>query len=184
MAIHNTASDAANIAVRAYLTSLGEKYLGHGFNTGSGRGRETWKEIQSSFNQCCAYCHASDKKLTIEHLISFNRQAGGLHHPGNIVPSCGPCNRRKKINGFEVDWQSHLDDVVANHQHSLDDLVRRRNRINEHITEYEYPQFSDTEKSAIQTIAQSLYTEITTGVKRSVELYWAIDSSITSRRQT
>ena len=93
MAIHNTASDAANTAVRAYLTSLGEKYLGHGFNTGSGKGKQIWEEIKTDFNNSCAYCNDSDSKLTMEHLISFNRDQGGLHHPGNIVPCCRVCNR-------------------------------------------------------------------------------------------
>jgi len=45
MTTHNTASDAANTAVRAYLTTLGEKYLGHGFNTGSGKGKQRRGEM-------------------------------------------------------------------------------------------------------------------------------------------
>ena len=36
MAIYNTASDAANTAVRAFLTKVGEFYLGRTFNTGTG----------------------------------------------------------------------------------------------------------------------------------------------------
>ncbi|CAE6902108.1 HNH nucleases [Vibrio sp. B1FIG11] len=39
MAIYNTASDSANTAVRAFLTKVGEHYLGHSFNTGSGKVR-------------------------------------------------------------------------------------------------------------------------------------------------
>jgi uncharacterized protein YceK len=45
MTTHNTASDAADTAVRAYSTTLGEKYLGHGFNTGSGKGKQRRVEM-------------------------------------------------------------------------------------------------------------------------------------------
>ena len=39
MAVYNTTSDAANTVVRAFLTRVGEYYLGHTFNTGSGKGK-------------------------------------------------------------------------------------------------------------------------------------------------
>jgi len=42
MAKYNTYSDAANTAVRAFLTQVGEHYLGEKFNTGSGSGKKTW----------------------------------------------------------------------------------------------------------------------------------------------
>ena len=45
MTTHNTASDAADTAVRAYSTTLGEKHLGHGFNTGSGKGKQRRVEM-------------------------------------------------------------------------------------------------------------------------------------------
>ena len=95
MAVYNTPSDAANTAVRAFLTSVGEHYLGRSFNTGSGRGKDIWKQIQASFNETCAYCGTASK-LQIEHLIMFNRSEYGLHHPGNIVPVCKYCNERQK----------------------------------------------------------------------------------------
>ena len=46
MAIYNTGSDAANTMVRAFLTKIGESYLNHSFNTGSGKGKEIWCEIK------------------------------------------------------------------------------------------------------------------------------------------
>ena len=55
MAIHNTGSDAANTAVRAFLTRVGERYLGHGFNTGSGKGNQIWEDTKDSFEGRCAY---------------------------------------------------------------------------------------------------------------------------------
>ena len=32
MAVYNTSSDSANTMVRAFLTKVGESYIGHGFN--------------------------------------------------------------------------------------------------------------------------------------------------------
>ena len=46
MAIHNTSYDAANTAVRAFLTKVGAKYLGRSFNTGSGSGESMWIKIK------------------------------------------------------------------------------------------------------------------------------------------
>ena len=45
MALYNTTLDAANTAVRAFLTRVGEYYLGHSFNTGSGKGKLIWDTI-------------------------------------------------------------------------------------------------------------------------------------------
>ncbi len=39
-------------------------------------------------------------KLQIEHLIMFNRQEFGLHHPGNVVPVCSNCNNRRVEEGI------------------------------------------------------------------------------------
>jgi hypothetical protein len=32
---------------------FGETYLGHGFNTGSGKGKRVWLEIRESFGDRC-----------------------------------------------------------------------------------------------------------------------------------
>lgn len=45
MAVYNTPSDAANTAVRAFLTAVGELYYEESFNTGSGKGKEVWQPI-------------------------------------------------------------------------------------------------------------------------------------------
>lgn len=108
MAIYNTPSDAANKAVRAYLTSVGEHYLGKSFNTGSGSGKATWEEIKSEFANSCAYC-GQIGAVQIEHLIMFNRSEYVLHHPGNIVLVCKPCNERNKDESKKyVSWQEQL----------------------------------------------------------------------------
>ena len=49
MAIYNTGSDAANTMVRAFLTKIGESYLNHSFNTGSGKDKEIWQGIKIKF---------------------------------------------------------------------------------------------------------------------------------------
>tara|TARA_Y100000991_G_scaffold125206_1_gene94275 strand:+ start:246 stop:449 length:204 start_codon:yes stop_codon:yes gene_type:complete len=43
MAIYKTGSDSANTMVREFLTKIGESYLNHLFNTGSGKGKEIWQ---------------------------------------------------------------------------------------------------------------------------------------------
>jgi hypothetical protein len=181
MTTHNTASDAANTAVRSYLTTLGERYLGHGFNTGSGKGKQIWIEIKESFGNRCAYCDEKPDRLTIEHLVSFNRDAGGLHHPGNIVPCCPGCNRRRKEEGREVDWKTHLADVVKRDASSIQILRARQQRIEEHIKIYKHPILTDDEVAAISTIAKSLYEAVATEVKRGTELYWSIHQAMISK---
>lgn len=73
MAVYNSSSDSANTAVRAFLTKVGEYYLGHSFNTGSGKGKALWLSIKNDdFQSCCAYC-GEDSTLQIEHVYMFNR---------------------------------------------------------------------------------------------------------------
>lgn len=86
MAIYNTASDAANTAVRSFLTKVGEFYLDHSLITGTGRGKSAWLRIRDQvFDGCCAYCGDRSDHIQIEHLLMFNHTEYGLHHPGNIV---------------------------------------------------------------------------------------------------
>lgn len=180
MAVHNTGSDAANTAVRAFLTRVGEKYLGHGFNTGSGRGKQIWEEIRGSFEGRCAYCDLTPEgdRLTIEHLTSFNRQSGGLHHPGNVVPCCRGCNRRQKVDGRELAWEDHLADIVQGQGLSIAVLRVRKKRIDEHRARYEHPVLSDKEVAAITTIAQDLYVRVSEDVNRGVNLIWSIHEDL------
>ena len=60
MAIYNTGSDAANTMVRAFLIKIGESYLNHLFNTGSGKGKEIWREIKINLNLSV---HFAEKNL-------------------------------------------------------------------------------------------------------------------------
>ena len=103
--------DVANTMVRAFLTKIGESYLNHSFNTGSGKGKEIWQGIKIKFESKCAFCGKEFNDLTIEHLVMFNRKECGLHHPGNVVPSCKSCNKRTRDKDSKeyVDWIKHLE---------------------------------------------------------------------------
>lgn len=56
--------------------------------------QEHWRQIVEYFNGACAYCLRTDRKLTKDHIWPISR--GGAHVAENIVPSCLPCNMRKK----------------------------------------------------------------------------------------
>ena len=95
MATHNTYADAANTAVRAFLTSVGEHYLNERFDTAHGTGKKRWDMIKEKFGNKCAYCNTGGK-LQIEHLVMFNRAEYGLHHPGNLCHVVASVIREKE----------------------------------------------------------------------------------------
>ena len=175
MAVYNTPSDAANTAVRAFLTSVGEHYLGRSFNTGSGRGKDIWKQIQASFNETCAYCGTASK-LQIEHLIMFNRSEYGLHHPGNIVPVCKYCNERQKDgNKNYISWEAQL--ALKCDGSSSELFKQRRQKILNHIEQYKYPTLTEQERHAIRVIAESLYENIKNESEKSLSMYRKLDEA-------
>lgn len=51
-----------------------------------------WTELLEEFDHRCAYCQGQGA-LQVEHMTPLSR--GGLHDRDNVVPACGPCNRRK-----------------------------------------------------------------------------------------
>ena len=130
MAGHNTAFDAANTAVRAFLTKIGEYYLGRNFNTGSGKAKADWEKIRDKvFEGKCAYCGTSETKLQADHLVMFNKEQFGLHHPGNIVPSCPKCNSRSKhSSGNYNSWEDHLS-FICKQNKELDKFHERWEKI-------------------------------------------------------
>ena len=175
MAVYNTPSDAANTAVRSFLTSVGEFYYAASFNTGSGKGRTVWLQIQKEFNDRCAYCGGVGK-LQIEHLVMFNRSEYGLHHPGNVVPVCRTCNEREKDEHKKyVSWQTQLARKSVGQDQTL--ITSRRQRIEGHIDRYMYPNLSQPERSAIAVIAESLYDNIKAESEKSLALYKKLDQA-------
>ncbi len=187
MAIHNTAADAANTSVRAYLTEVGEKYWGKIFNTGTGSGKIIWHSIKSDvFHGACCYCGREGDKFQIEHLIMFNREEYGLHHPGNIVPCCSDCNKRKKdANGKHVSWEEHLQ-AICKERNELKYYKERRDRIYNHLTrgKYAYPPLTENEKHAIRVIAESLYKNIKTEIEKSLTLYGKLTDAFVVKETT
>jgi hypothetical protein len=180
MAVYNTPSDAANTAVRAFLTSVGEHYLGRSFNTGSGRGKAMWEQIRAEFGGTCAYC-AQQVNLQIEHLVMFNRSEYGLHHPGNIVPVCKSCNERiKDADKNYVSWEQQLEAKCGSDR---DTFERRRANILKHIEKYEYPRLTDQERHAIRVIAESLYENIKSESEKSMTMYRRLDEAFVKTEQ-
>jgi hypothetical protein len=52
-----------------------------------------WRAILDDWGHRCAYCNATDVKLTKDHVVALAR--GGNHTRSNIVPACKSCNCRK-----------------------------------------------------------------------------------------
>ena len=184
MAIYNTDSDAANTAVRAYLTKVGELYRGSSFNTSHGTARVDWERIkQKVFSGCCAYCGKPTDKPTIEHLIMFNRAEFGLHHPGNIVPACSSCNSaRRAKDGKYPSWEQHLKDICDANGDSAK-YEERRIRIVKHHSEGEfaYPKLSSEEMSAIRVIAESIYESVQLEIRKGLKLYEKLDDEFVGK---
>lgn len=176
MAIYNTGSDSANTMVRAFLTKIGETYLKHSFNTGSGKGKEIWREIKNKFESQCAFCGNEFNELTIEHLVMFNRKECGLHHPGNVVPSCKGCNKRTRDAESKeyVGWVKHLETKCD----SSEEFKMRKEKIISHINSENYPKLTEDEKNALKAVAESLYERISNELPRSIDLFKKIDATL------
>lgn len=175
MAVYNTPSDAANTAVRSFLTSVGEHYLGKSFNTGSGSGKALWTQICKDFSGACAYCGIVGL-MQIEHLVMFNRAEYGLHHPGNIVPVCKACNKRCKNEKMcFVSWEAHLARICGGDSSGA--YQSRHAQISGHISKYNYPQLTSQEKHAIRVIAESLYENIKSESEKSLSMYRKLDEA-------
>ena len=180
MTTYNTSADAANTNVRAFLTKVGEFYLELSFNTSSGWGRIQWEMIKTkTFNSRCAYCH-SKGKLYIEHLIMFNSEQCGLHHPGNIVPCCPKCNQRGKDNDTKkyIQWDDQLETIC----NSIDEFKSRKKVIRNHIKNEKYPNLTDDEINALRAVANHLYSSTKSLFDTSFELFKDVDSTLLKRR--
>lgn len=143
MAIYNTASDAANTAVRSFLTKVGEFYLDHSLITGSGRGKFAWLRIRDQvFDGCCAYCGDRSDHLQIEHLLMFNHTEYDLHHPGNIVPYCRRrCNKRERNeDNTYTNWVEHLK-LICIQKNELNLFKKRKLKIETSMRDEEVSNF-------------------------------------------
>lgn len=178
MAVYNTSSDSANTAVRAFLTKVGEYYLGHSFNTGSGKGKALWMTIRDEdFGGSCAYCGEQSANLQIEHVLMFNRSEFGLHHPGNIIPCCRACNKRERLEDKSYcSWEDHLKRVCERRNEIVQFEVRKQ-KIIENFCKHNYPNLNTNERHAIRVIANSLYENIKAESDKSLDLYKQLDEA-------
>ncbi|QQK70522.1 HNH endonuclease [Pectobacterium versatile] len=178
MGIYNTASDSANTAVRVFLTKVGEFYLGHSFNTGSGKGKVIWLSIKDEyFSSSCAYCGEESRHLQVEHIVMFNRTEYGLHHPGNVVPCCKSCNTRFKNNdNMYCSWEEHLLKVCQK-RNEIEQFEFRKKKIFDNFKIFKSPQLNDKERHAIRVVANSLYENIKTESEKSLNLYKQLDKA-------
>ncbi|SDN62502.1 hypothetical protein [Bacillus sp. OK048] len=175
-------SDAANSAIRALLKKIGEIYLTEEpelkqmFN--KNKRKNFWEKIKKEFGHCCAYCglKVGDKKsvknkktgtleevvikLEREHLLMTNKDECGLDHPGNIVPSCGPCN----VNNRKLGWKEHLFEQCAG-DFNLYHL--RLEKIESHIKKYKYPEIPEEIQREIRKKCDVLYNYVTKSVSES-----------------
>jgi hypothetical protein len=109
----------------------------------------------------------------------------GLHHPGNIVPCCTACNKRKKDdNGRHVPWEEHLKHICEERS-EIEYYEHRRKLIYDHISngEYAYPALTDNEKHAIRVIAESLYSHIRAEIEKSLDLYGKLTDAFVKKRE-
>ncbi len=175
MAVHNASGDAANTAVRAFLTKVGEHYLERSYNTGSKQGKVLWMRIKEDFKNKCAYCNKKTESLQIEHLVKFNRTECGLHHPGNTVPVCKSCNKtRKNAQKKDLNWQDHLR-AVCRETKTETSYDGRYKKIISHIKKEKYPNLTKDEKNTIKVVCKRLYENIKNEVESSLALYKDLD---------
>jgi|GEM_PF-800835 len=187
MAVHNTPFDAANTAVRAYLTEIGEHYFGRPFNMSGKKGKTEWGKIRDEiFGGECAYCGVKGQKLTMDHLIMMNRTDFGLHHPGNVVPTCSSCQKRSRKEGTNTynSWVDHLS-YICKKNNDKSKFHDRWKRISDYITtgEYKYPSLSDEEKNAIRIIANNLYERIKGEFDNAITIYQELDKTFSKKNR-
>ena len=107
----------------------------------------------------------------------FNRTEYGLHHPGNIVPSCKSCNKRERNDdGAYTSWEEHLKKICElRSEGNL--FLPRKLKITSNVKKHGYPDLSTNENHAIRVIANSLYENIKTESEKSLTLYKQLDEA-------
>lgn len=111
-----TKSTVKNTMARFMLTQYGKIYLKQTHLDEIWNEKEWFEKLKKTFNNKCAYCDKK-KPLEREHLLMMNAEQCGLHHPGNIVPCCKDCQKRKRHNkdddpkkkGKYFSWEEQLE---------------------------------------------------------------------------
>ena len=137
-------------------TIPGEPYFDHS----SKKGKERWDRIKERFKGKYAYCRRGGIKLEMQHLVMFNREQGGLHHPGNVVPACSKCNtRRKNQCGEYLDWVDHLAEVTKSNRGINVNFDKAKRDIEKHMKCEDFPDIAKKQEK-IECHARSLYKKV------------------------
>jgi hypothetical protein len=94
-----TRSDSSNAAVRAVLTTIGQRRDAAvlGLAPGDLKGQKIKAALFEEFGGQCGYCQKDiGGGFDVDHLVPINKQSLGLHMYGNLVPACNSCNSAKK----------------------------------------------------------------------------------------
>lgn len=70
-----------------------------------------WQAALEQTGHGCFYCGITTEPLQRDHVIPIAR--GGIHDPSNIVPACGPCNRRKAANSEQEFRERYAEWLTA-----------------------------------------------------------------------
>ncbi|MFD2663060.1 HNH endonuclease [Paenibacillus thailandensis] len=155
-------AQAANQAVRRLLRQLGKEYdLKRGMKPFSDN--KDIYVIRRYFKDKCCYCRKNimDVQWDKDHLIPMNKEQGGLHAWGNIVPSCKECNATKQGS----DWIAYIQSLYldSNQEQS------RVRRIKAFVRRYKYD-LDENMSSDISKLATNLYISITKYVSDEISI--------------
>ncbi|MFC2067917.1 hypothetical protein ACFLTP_02765 [Chloroflexota bacterium] len=111
----------------------------------------------------------------------FNRKEYGIHHPGNIVPTCKSCNTRLRNPGSTyINWIEQLELVCRNRgQENM--IVERKGRILVHMKEEDYLELTIEERNAIRVIAETLYQDTKSEFDKSVKLFQQLHKAFVTK---
>lgn len=158
-----TSEYIANMAVRYFLTKLGEQLGYEKFNR-----KRQWDDVLRYFNGKCCYC-GEDKKLERDHVVGINKKELGFHYVGNIAPACPSCNRTKNnMNGNDerFAWEIHLETVSTGGP-----LQKRRTKIDTFMRNHNYPpDFNYDIRRNYQKNVEDFYRSIQDQVKRKTDV--------------
>ena len=119
----------------------------------------------------------------MDHLIMFNREQFGLHHPGNIVPACNNCNKRSKsADNRYNNWEDHLSKICESNGEG-EKFLERWKKIKNHINNgsYKYPKITEEEYKTLKIITNNLYDSIKSEFEQSQNLFKEIDKAFSKK---
>lgn len=141
-------SDISNNTIRIFLQMVGKFYDQiRGYEEYRSTSKQKKEILTYFFNSCC-YCGTplTVESMTEDHLIPINKESLGLHAWGNVVPSCGDCNKRKHYKP----WQPFLESVCPDNEYQ-----QREDRIAVFQCNHQYEP-----NLKLESIANNLYQDV------------------------